>query len=72
MVDSKHFSTSTVTREMRQREVVVKAKRVPKLLLVQSQSVFCLKEILADWEKNESIQRAIIKQTSGVSFESQR
>ena len=40
MVDSKHFSTSTVTREIRQREVVAKAKGVPKLLLVQSQSVF--------------------------------
>jgi len=40
MVGSKHFSTSTVTREIRQREVVAKAKGVPKLLLVQSQSVF--------------------------------
>ena len=35
MVDSKHFSTGTVTREIRQREVVAKAKEVPKLLLIQ-------------------------------------
>ena len=34
MVDSKHFSTSTVTREIRQRKVVAKAKGVPKLLRV--------------------------------------
>ena len=40
VVGSKHFSTSTGTREIRQREVVAKAKGVPKLLLVQSQSVF--------------------------------
>ena len=33
MVDGKHFSTSTVTREIKQKEVVAKAKRVPKLLL---------------------------------------
>ena len=37
MVDSKHFSRSTVTREIRQRKVVAKAKGVPKLLLVQRQ-----------------------------------
>ena len=40
MVDSKHFSTSTVTREIRQRKVVAEAKGVPKLLLVQRQTVF--------------------------------
>ena len=40
MVDSKHFSTSTVTREIRQRKVVAKAKGVPKLLLVQRETVF--------------------------------
>ena len=40
MVDSKHFSTSTVIREIRHREVVAKAKGVPKLLIVQRQSVF--------------------------------
>ena len=39
MVDSKHFSTSTVTREIRQKKVVAKAKGVPKLLLVQRQTV---------------------------------
>ena len=39
MVDSKHFSTSTVTREIRQRKVVAEAKGVPKLLLVQRQTV---------------------------------
>ena len=33
MVEDKHFSTSTVTREIRQREVVAKAKGVLKLLL---------------------------------------
>ena len=40
MVDSKHFSTSTVSREIRQREVVAQAKGVRKLLLIQRQTVF--------------------------------
>ena len=40
MVESKHFSISTVTREIREREVVAKTKGVPKRPLVQSQSVF--------------------------------
>ena len=40
MVDIKHFSNGTVTREIRQREVVAKAKGVPKLLPVQRQTVF--------------------------------
>ena len=40
MVDSKHFSTSTVTRQIRQRKVVAKAKGVRKLLLVKRQTVF--------------------------------
>ena len=42
MVDSKHFSTSTVTREIRQRKVVAKANGVPKLLLVHRQVLLLL------------------------------
>ena len=37
MVDSQHFSTSTATREIRQREVIAKAWGVPKLLLIRRQ-----------------------------------
>ena len=58
MVDSKHFSTSTVTREIRQRKVVAKAKGVPKVLLVQRQTVFF------DW--NSVQPRAIVAPLSLV------
>lgn len=43
MVDSKHFSTGTVNKEIRQREVVAKVKGVPQLLLIQKQT------LLLDW-----------------------